>query len=343
MTITSEQLLTIAGGKVTAARRSNADSVAVSIQTYGERFGLTKPHRLAHFVAQLAHESAGFKYDRELWGPTKAQVGYEGRKDLGNTQTGDGAKFSGKGPIQVTGRGNVTRFHKWCVDQGLNPPNFTNNPDSINMDPWEGLSAVWYWSVGNPTGKSLNVYADENNIMQITKRINGGLNGYDDRIRYYIRTALVLLGRTPTDVAGFQQWAQNRDFLPKDTPDMKQVDGDAGPRTLAALHNALASAGGNLNTTTSAPVVEEKEVTVEIPVEVPVDVPVVPEGSNKTGSTWLMGLIGILAPVISGFAELDLVSKLLIGGVGILAVGFLIWRGEVIAQRVRAVVAEFAK
>lgn len=63
----------------------------------------------------------------------------------------------------------------------------------MNTDPWEGASAIWYWNVGNPTGKSLNAYADQNNAEMITKKVNRGLNGYADRLEYYHRAALVML------------------------------------------------------------------------------------------------------------------------------------------------------
>jgi len=67
-------------------------------------------------------------------------------------------------------------------------------PDKVNTVPWEGLGPIWYWDSGNPTGKSLNSFADDNNIEIITRRINGGLNGFGNRLDYYSRAALVLLG-----------------------------------------------------------------------------------------------------------------------------------------------------
>ena len=234
MKITAAQLTTIAGGK---PGKDNVNSVVIALDGYAVKTGLDKPHRLAHFLAQLAHESGGFVYDREIWGPTAAQRKYEGRKDLGNTVRGDGRKFAGRGPIQITGRANVTRFHKWCVNQGLNPPDFVAKPDLINTDPWEGLSAIWYWDAGNPTGKSLNAFADRNDIEMITRRINGGLNGYDDRLHRYTRASLVLAGYAPTAIKPFQVNAQKAGFLPKGKD---QLDGIDGPKTRAAIHLTLA-------------------------------------------------------------------------------------------------------
>lgn len=200
-----------------------------------------KPHQFAHVLAQVMHESGGLVHDRELWGPTAAQKRYEGRKDLGNTQKGDGSKYRGYGPIQVTGRYNVTEFYNWCKARGLNPPNFIDRPELIATSPWAGWSVVWYWETRN-----LNNYADANDIEMITRRVNGGLNGYADRLSYYDRAALVMLGFGPTEIRAFQ----TRYMAPE------QVDGVSGPRTRAALHAELVKRGGaKTDTVRNAPVV----------------------------------------------------------------------------------------
>lgn len=128
----------------------------IALGKYGAEFGLDLPHRVVAFLAQLMHESGSFKYDREIWGPTPAQERYDTRTDLGNTpaKDGDGYKNRGRGPIQVTGGYNIRAFYEWCKRKGLNPPDFVANPDLIT-DPWEGLSAIWYWDDGNPDRKSL--------------------------------------------------------------------------------------------------------------------------------------------------------------------------------------------
>ena len=101
--ISADQLRTAAKGKVNEV---NMNSMLVALNEYGARFGLNKPHRLAHFLAQIMHESGSFKYDKEIWGPTAAQKRYEGRADLGNTQAGDGKRFMGRSAMQLTGRYN---------------------------------------------------------------------------------------------------------------------------------------------------------------------------------------------------------------------------------------------
>ena len=218
MLITTNTLARMSG----KATNDNMHSVIEGLALAGIGAGLNRPHRLAMYLAQLGHESEWFKYDREIWGPTEAQKRYEGRKDLGNTEPGDGSKFRGHTAAQITGRANTTDFRDWCRRIDPRAPDFVANPGLMNTDPWEGLGPIWYWST-----RDLNDYADANNIEMVTRRINGGLNGYSDRLARYVRTALVLAGYAPTAVKAFQQDAG------------LDVDGIAGPKTRAALHDAL--------------------------------------------------------------------------------------------------------
>lgn len=222
-------LITVLSEVAERAPNSNMRSVASSLIQFGAAKGLNRPHRLAHFIAQVAHESARFRYDREIWGPTPAQRRYDIREDLGNTpqRDGDGYLLRGRGPIQTTGGHNYRAFSAWAKTVDPNAPDFFEDPDALNTDPWEGLSAIWYWDDGNPTGRSLNRYADHNNIELITKRINGGLNGYSDRLRLYDAAALVLLGRDPDAIRAFQRSSG------------LVVDGISGPVTRRAMHKAL--------------------------------------------------------------------------------------------------------
>jgi putative chitinase len=142
-----------------------------------DEFEINTPKRQAAFLAQIAHESAGLQYVRELWGPTTAQLAYEGRQDLGNTEHGDGYRYRGHGLIQVTGRAN----HVSCRDdlraRGLNCPDFEETPEALMVPKWAAMSAGWFWDE-----KSLNALADVDDFQRITKRINGGLNGYGERV-----------------------------------------------------------------------------------------------------------------------------------------------------------------
>lgn len=211
---------------------SNMRSVVEGLRQSGEFSGLERMHRLAHYIPQLLHESMNFRYDRELWGPTKAQARYDIRTDLGNTpqRDGDGKKYMGHTAIQITGKYNTEKFYKWCLDRFENVPNFVESPHLMNTDPWEGVGPIWYWDDGNPTNKSLNFLADRNDIRMITRRINGGYNGYTDRVNKYEKVAGNMLGfnsRSKDDVRGFQ----GRMGL--------VADGIMGPNTRGAMHKAL--------------------------------------------------------------------------------------------------------
>lgn len=183
--------------------------------------GLQRPYVLAQFLAQILHESGGLRYDRELWGPTFAQRRYEGRSDLGNVLEGDGKRFMGRGFIQVTGRHNYSKLTEWLRTQDSDAPDFEANPEMLVSERYLGIGALWYWTQRVP--ESLIASGD---IRGITKRVNGGYNGYQDRVRYYVKAALVLLGYQ--DVTEFQR-----------ASDLLTVDGIAGPLTLSALHRAL--------------------------------------------------------------------------------------------------------
>ncbi|CDZ55090.1 glycoside hydrolase family 19 protein [Neorhizobium galegae] len=312
-----------------AKAAANLRSIEAGLEAYGHETGLLLPHRLAHFLPQLAHESAGFVYDREIWGDTPAQQRYDVRTDLGNTpeRDGDGKKFMGRTGIQITGKGNVERFQRWCQSKGLDAPNFLASPDLLNTDPWEGIAPIWYWDEGNPTGKSLNVLADANNIEQITKRINGGLNGFQDRMAQYVRISLCLAGFSAAGLKTFQVQAKQAGLY------TGEIDGDAGPQTRAALHKWLA--GMTSTKVTASPVVET--VIEEKPV------PVAPAGAGNTLAQRVAAGVATASPAFSLWGQLDDLGKYLAVGIGILAVVVMLWRGELIAARVRKVIRSFGE
>lgn len=141
---------------------------------------ITNMYRMAAFLAQLAHESGELRYMKEL----ADGKGYEGRKDLGNTQPGDGPRFKGRGPIQITGRAN----YRSCSLALYDDERLLDTPEILEQ-PSEGCrAAAWFWKT-----RGLNELADAQDFVKITRRINGGLNGYDDRKKYYDR-ALIALG-----------------------------------------------------------------------------------------------------------------------------------------------------
>lgn len=222
MQITPQTLATIAGKPANA----NMASTIAGLARAGVGAGLNRPHRLAMYLGQLAHESMGWHYDREVWGPTAAQKRYDTRTDLGNSAAadGDGYRYRGRGPIQLTGRANYAAFTSWARSMDRQAPDFVADPDAVLTDPWEGLAPIWFWDRGG-----LNRYADQGDFLTVTRRINGGTNGLADRERYYTRAALVLLGYSPREISRFQTNAKLK------------PDGIAGPATRAALHRALSA------------------------------------------------------------------------------------------------------
>jgi putative chitinase len=139
--------------------------------------GITTPKRQAAFLAQVAHESGELRFFEEI----ASGAAYEGRRDLGNVRPGDGRRFKGRGPIQLTGRANYRAAGRAL---GIE---LENNPTRA-ADPDVGFRvAAWYWRT-----RGLNTLADQGDFRQITKRINGGFNGLADRQRYWARAKAVL-------------------------------------------------------------------------------------------------------------------------------------------------------
>lgn len=225
-TLTASLIALMCG--VSASNRFSANAAALIAGLEARAVGakLNEPQNLAQFLAQVAHESGRFMFDEEAWGPTIAQLRYDVRTDLGNTAAvdGDGKLFKGRTAIMVTGGHNYRAFRDWCrgIFGAGEVPDFEVEPERILDDPWEGLAPIWFWETNG-----LDRYARAGDIEMVTKTINGGLNGYADRLALYPRCALVLLGHQPDAVRSFQRSQQ------------LAVDGIAGPQTRAALHGAL--------------------------------------------------------------------------------------------------------
>lgn len=150
-----------------------AAELALSANVHFPAYGIMdSERRLAHFMAQLAHESGSFRYMEEI----ASGAAYEGREDLGNVKPGDGVRFKGRGPIQITGRANYRTFGRAIgIDIESHP--------EIAAIPSIGLHlALEYWK-----SRGLNALADADNVLTITKRINGGTNGLEDRKHHLAR------------------------------------------------------------------------------------------------------------------------------------------------------------
>lgn len=138
---------------------------------------ITTPLRQAAFLAQLAHESGELRFMEEM----ATGDAYEGRKDLGNIYPGDGRRYKGRGPIQLTGRANYR-----IAGQALGVP--LEDDPTLAATPLVGFRvAGWYWD-----SRNLNALADTRDFVGITRAINGGLNGLDQRQRYYETAKRVL-------------------------------------------------------------------------------------------------------------------------------------------------------
>ncbi|MGJ8477237.1 glycoside hydrolase family 19 protein [Sphingobium yanoikuyae] len=178
----------IAGPKTYAAlframgARDNADALGKQAARDFVLYGLTTPLRIAHFMAQAAHETGGFKWLREIWGPTLAQLRYEGRNDLGNVQPGDGKRFLGRGIFQLTGRANYERAGKAIGQPLASQPELAERPD-ISV-----TTACDYWQA-----RGLSALADRDDVLAVTKKVNGGTNGLADRKVQLVKAKGLLL------------------------------------------------------------------------------------------------------------------------------------------------------
>jgi len=140
---------------------------------------ISSPLRLAHFLAQIGHESLSMQLTEEL----ASGEAYEGRTELGNTEPGDGVRFKGRGLIQLTGRYNYERYAVFA-DLDTSAPDWTE----LLCTPEHALAvALWFWEQRGLADK-----ADKDDVRAITKAINGGYNGMDDREAYLARAKFFL-------------------------------------------------------------------------------------------------------------------------------------------------------
>lgn len=145
------------------------------------RYNIDTKLEYAAFLATVAEESGELRWVKEIWGPTAAQKKYEGRKDLGNTQAGDGKKFCGRGLIQVTGRSNYTSVGKALKLDLVNKPELLEQPKHA------ADSAAYFW-----WAHELDDEAARRDFRRVTKVVNGGYTNWERREAYYERACKVL-------------------------------------------------------------------------------------------------------------------------------------------------------
>lgn len=157
------------------AKLYNIDKYVMPLNDAMELFEINTFNRQCAFLAQLAHESGSLRYSKEI----ASGEAYEGRKYLGNIHPGDGKKYKGRAPIQITGRVNyqsLTDYFK--ID-------FVNNPELLEQPIYGCAASGWFWMA-----KKLNRLADIGDtpsFYAITKRINGGLTGIEERLLFWER------------------------------------------------------------------------------------------------------------------------------------------------------------
>lgn len=204
--ITPQLLREVAGVPV---NKTVVDGLVKYLPDALEKYKINTPLRIAHFLAQLAHESAHFRTFEEY----ASGAAYEGRRDLGNVRAGDGRRYKGRGPIQITGRFN---YRKYGDKLGID---LENNPDQA-ADPSVGvLIACQYW-----VDHHLNELADQDNVREITRRINGGYNGLRDRMDKLARAKKALSRQEykPSEPA-----RPKKEQEPQQEVDVKPVNSDA--------------------------------------------------------------------------------------------------------------------
>lgn len=155
-----------------------SDSEIVELNKCLTQFDINTPNRLRHFISQISHESGGGRYKKEL----ATGDAYDGRKDLGNIQPGDGRKYKGAGYIQLTGRANYQAFANFIKD-----PKVMDGVDYV-AEKYPFTSGGFWWM-----NNKMNALCDKNpTVEEVTRRVNGGLNGLPDRKKYYNRCLEVI-------------------------------------------------------------------------------------------------------------------------------------------------------
>lgn len=168
--------------------KPSADVFVKYLNETMDKYEINTPQRIAAFIAQIAHESGGFRYTKEI----ASGDAYEGRKDLGNVFKGDGRRYKGRGLLQVTGRNNYSIVGK---ELGID---LIKVPELLETPQYACLSAGYMWQ--KIKGNGLADLPDDwrsatkgySPFSYITYRINGGLNGLSDRIEYHNKALGVL-------------------------------------------------------------------------------------------------------------------------------------------------------
>lgn len=219
-------------------RGSNKDAEKNLVQL-AMKSGVTDPKEITMLLAQASHESGGFKHSREL-GNDAYFAKYNNRKDLGNGPN-DGARYKGRGWIQLTGRANYAAFSKWAGIDAV------SNPEMVEKEPYASLATIWYWTQSSNMKRFGRKAAINGDITGATKAVNGGTNGLKDRQERFAKySSLIgndagaylakLGGSTPADGGS----------TPKSTPGAKPPAFMMTGGTTTAGQSPAAKAGGGM-------------------------------------------------------------------------------------------------
>lgn len=217
MQLTAKQLAAAMAG----CTRQLAETWAQPLSDACAMFGITTEPRLAAFVAQVGHESLGLSHLTEnlnysakrlrevclaaspgsRWRSLLPRVAslarqpenlanavYSGRLGNGDEASGDGWTYRGRGPIQTTGKSNYLRATEELHERLATVPDFVRSPDALLQPKWGAMASALFWH-----DNELNELADAGDMRSITKRINGGLAGYPERMDRYRRALSVVL------------------------------------------------------------------------------------------------------------------------------------------------------
>ncbi len=190
------------------ARMFVKDKYYSYIEQYCEKYKINTPKRISHFLAQVNYESGYMNYveenlnysakqllkvfpkyfktldeakEYEYKGEKIANKVYANRMGNGSELSGDGWKYRGRGLIQLTGKNNYLKFSKWYNDSSI----FVDNPDLLLQPQFAVLSAFFYWDTHKLNDYIVENVDDYTICKVITKKINGGYNGLEERFRLY--------------------------------------------------------------------------------------------------------------------------------------------------------------
>lgn len=177
-------MITVELLKAMGASNSHSEKFALPLRDAAAEFGIVENLDIAHWLAQIFHESMALRFTREIWDGKGQQAKYDTRTDLGNTpqKDGDGYFNRGVGLIQITGEYNIERTLKAL---GYPP----NSNDNLETPVGSSRSAGFFWKDKGLTKVAL---ASKKDVRKCTKIVNGGYNGLADRQRYFTKAAKFL-------------------------------------------------------------------------------------------------------------------------------------------------------